>query len=286
MASGSAFSCAVKTLQKELKELNEYPVEGFRVNLADENSLFVWDVAIFGPPQTLYEGGYFKVILSLIFIMFHPNIYENGEVCISILHPPEDDPHSGELASERWNPTQNVSVISLLNEPNINSAAYVDASVAYRNWKESGGREKEYETTVRSFVELSQAEAVRDGVQVPRTIEEYCQLGRSNHEKSKVDNNVLNDRGFADFVEDDDDYCFCVDDDDCELDADEDEICRDKFVERQILSGDALDSTPEEQPVHSISLSFGEIPLKKTVAESGNTYCGGREGTLAKEGSH
>ena len=55
--------------------------------------------------------------------MWHPNIYENGDVCISILHPPIDDPQSGELPSERWNPTQNVrtvllSVISLLNEPN------------------------------------------------------------------------------------------------------------------------------------------------------------------------
>nr|XP_010600170.1 ubiquitin-conjugating enzyme E2 R1 [Loxodonta africana] len=40
--------------------------------------------------------------------MWHPNIYETGDVCISILHPPVDDPQSGELPSERWNPTQNV----------------------------------------------------------------------------------------------------------------------------------------------------------------------------------
>lgn len=33
---------------------------------------------------------------------------QNGDVCISILHPPVDDPQSGELPSERWNPTQNV----------------------------------------------------------------------------------------------------------------------------------------------------------------------------------
>lgn len=53
---------AVKALQKEFKELAETPVEGFKVTLADESNLFIWDVAIFGPPQTLYEGGYFKVI--------------------------------------------------------------------------------------------------------------------------------------------------------------------------------------------------------------------------------
>ena len=29
-------------------------------------------------------------------------------MCISILHPPVDDPQSGELPCERWNPTQSV----------------------------------------------------------------------------------------------------------------------------------------------------------------------------------
>ena len=33
-------------------------------------------------------------------------------MCISILHPPVDDPQSGELPSERWNPTQNVRYTS------------------------------------------------------------------------------------------------------------------------------------------------------------------------------
>lgn len=37
-----------------------------------------------------------------------PHISQTGDVCISILHPPVDDPQSGELPSERWNPTQNV----------------------------------------------------------------------------------------------------------------------------------------------------------------------------------
>ena len=55
-------SCgAVKALQLELKKINEEPVEGFRVNLLDDECLFDWEVAIFGPPGTLYEGGYFKV---------------------------------------------------------------------------------------------------------------------------------------------------------------------------------------------------------------------------------
>ncbi|XP_011819360.1 PREDICTED: ubiquitin-conjugating enzyme E2 R1 isoform X2 [Colobus angolensis palliatus] len=146
-----------KALLLELKGLQEEPVEGFRVTLVDEGDLYNWEVAIFGPPNTYYEGGYFKARLKFpidypysppafrfLTKMWHPNIYETGDVCISILHPPVDDPQSGELPSERWNPTQNVrtillSVISLLNEPNTFSPANVDASVMYRKWKETTG---------------------------------------------------------------------------------------------------------------------------------------------------
>ncbi|XP_040487327.1 ubiquitin-conjugating enzyme E2 R2-like [Ursus maritimus] len=52
-----------KALMLELKSLQEEPVEGFRITLVDESDLYNWEVAIFGPPNTLYEGGYFKVPL-------------------------------------------------------------------------------------------------------------------------------------------------------------------------------------------------------------------------------
>ncbi|XP_028376823.1 ubiquitin-conjugating enzyme E2 R1 isoform X2 [Phyllostomus discolor] len=152
-----------KALLLELKGLQEEPVEGFRVTLVDEGDLYNWEVAIFGPPNTYYEGGYFKT----------------GDVCISILHPPVDDPQSGELPSERWNPTQNVrtillSVISLLNEPNTFSPANVDASVMYRKWKESKGKDREYTDIIRKQVLGTKVDAERDGVKVPTTLAEYC----------------------------------------------------------------------------------------------------------------
>ncbi|KAJ6655150.1 hypothetical protein lerEdw1_005627 [Lerista edwardsae] len=152
-----------KALLLELKGLQEEPVEGFRVSLVDEGDLYNWEVAIFGPPNTHYEGGYFKT----------------GDVCISILHPPVDDPQSGELPSERWNPTQNVrtillSVISLLNEPNTFSPANVDASVMYRKWKESKGKDQEYTDIIRKQVLGTKVDAERDGVKVPTTLAEYC----------------------------------------------------------------------------------------------------------------
>lgn len=40
-------------------------------------------------------------------------------------------------------------MISLLNEPNTFSPANVDASVMYRKWKESKGKDQEYTDIIR-----------------------------------------------------------------------------------------------------------------------------------------
>jgi len=61
-------------------------------------------------------------------------VYKDGTVCISILHPPGDDPNHYETSSERWSPVQSVekillSVMSMLAEPNDESGANIDASV-------------------------------------------------------------------------------------------------------------------------------------------------------------
>ena len=68
-------------------------------------------------------------------------VYADGKVCISILHAPGTDQMSGESAAERWRPIHTVesilmSVISMLNEPNIDSAANIDASLMYRDKRE------------------------------------------------------------------------------------------------------------------------------------------------------
>ena len=52
----------MRALAMEYKSLEEEPVEGFRVKLVKDEDMFVWEVALFGPPDTLYQGGYFKVI--------------------------------------------------------------------------------------------------------------------------------------------------------------------------------------------------------------------------------
>ena len=89
--------------------------------------------------------------------MFHPNIYKDGTVCISILHPPGDDPNQYESASERWSPIQSVekiliSVMSMLAEPNDESGANVDASKVWR--EDRGGYEREVRRCTRRVLGL------------------------------------------------------------------------------------------------------------------------------------
>jgi len=142
-----------KLLQNQFKKIQSEPVEGIAVELNNDN-LFEWRVFIEGPKDTLYENGIFQLLMkfpndypmSPPVVQFtsefwHPNVYTDGKVCISILHPPGHDEMSGELPEERWLPTQTVttillSIISLLSAPNISSPANVDASVEWRKDKE------------------------------------------------------------------------------------------------------------------------------------------------------
>ena len=75
--SGVASSSAVRALALELKSLQEDPLEGIRSRLVNEENLFEWEVALFGPPDTLYQGGYFKVRLIFFCIFTFLVSFEN-----------------------------------------------------------------------------------------------------------------------------------------------------------------------------------------------------------------
>ncbi|CAF2520543.1 unnamed protein product [Rotaria sp. Silwood2] len=138
-------------LLKQLREFNRHPVEGISAGLIDESNPYAWNVILVGPADTLYEGGFFKARLDFpkeypikppkmkfISEIWHPNIEKNGDVCISILHEPGADQFGYERASERWSPVQSVetillSVLSMLSDPNCDSAANIDASIMWRD---------------------------------------------------------------------------------------------------------------------------------------------------------
>ena len=83
-----------------------------------------------------------------------PPVYPSGDVCISILHPPEDDKYGYESAAERWSPVQTpetilLSVISMLSSPNDESPANLEAA---RLWREDM---KEFRKRCRACVRAS-----------------------------------------------------------------------------------------------------------------------------------
>lgn len=69
-------------------------------------------------------------------------VFQDGKVCISILHPPGTDAmNHEETADERWRPIHSIesillSVISMLNDPNIDSPANLDAAIEFREQRE------------------------------------------------------------------------------------------------------------------------------------------------------
>ncbi|KAF4586229.1 hypothetical protein EYR38_010503 [Pleurotus pulmonarius] len=182
-------------LRRQLQELTKRPVEGFSAGLVDDNDLYEWEVIIIGSVLKIRsskgyiatfehlfltgrawpfsEGGFFKARLSFppefpllppkmrfITPMWHPNIYSDGTVCVSILHAPGDDQYGYEDAGERWMPVHTVesilvSVISLLSsdKPNLDSPANVDAAKEVRTDFEG------YKKKVRRLVRRSAEEA-------------------------------------------------------------------------------------------------------------------------------
>lgn len=145
---------ALKRLMAEYKQLTLNPPEGIVAGPMNEENFFEWEALIMGPEDTCFEFGVFPAILSFPLDyplsppkmrftceMFHPNIYPDGRVCISILHAPGDDPMGYESSAERWSPVQSVekillSVVSMLAEPNDESGANVDASKMWRDDRE------------------------------------------------------------------------------------------------------------------------------------------------------
>ena len=68
--------------------------------------------------------------------LYHPNIYANGLCCISILHEGKDNT-GYESNAMRWSPAMSIesiiiSIISMLDSPNVDSPANIDAANMYR----------------------------------------------------------------------------------------------------------------------------------------------------------
>ena len=93
------------------------------------------------------------------FVLFAPPLFVLHSCFCCLISPPSSLPLSSPgfffllLVLLYFNPsplrTILLSVISLLNEPNTFSPANVDASVMYRKWRDSRGKDREYIEIIR-----------------------------------------------------------------------------------------------------------------------------------------
>ncbi|VDM25290.1 unnamed protein product [Toxocara canis] len=142
-----------RRLMRDFKKLQEDPPAGVS-GAPTEDNILMWEAIIFGPQDTPFEDGTFKLTLEFteeypnkpptvkfISKMFHPNVYADGSICLDILQ-------------NRWSPTYDVAAIltsiqSLLDEPNPNSPANSLAAQLYQE------NRREYEKRVQQIVEQS-----------------------------------------------------------------------------------------------------------------------------------
>jgi len=123
---------SVKRLQKDYQDIVANGRDhGILVRLSN-GDLLSWEAVITGPEDTPWEGGLFRLTLHFsesfpirppevrfVTPVFHPNIYVDGRVCLSILQ-------------SSWSPSLSVqsvllSLQSLLSDPNPNSSANAEA---------------------------------------------------------------------------------------------------------------------------------------------------------------
>jgi len=279
---------ATKLLANQLRSLLNDPVEGFTVE-ADEVNFFEWKVWIEGPKDTCYAGGVFQLSLKfpkdypmsppelkLVSDFWHPNVFANGKVCMSILHPPGEDAMSGELPEERWLPTQSVttiilSLMSLLNDPNCASPANVDASVEWRNHREA------FKNRCHKLVEKANRERPANVV-IPHPETDVDQRKRrvqKFHEMNKdldYDDFYENEAGDEDNNESGDENEFLESDNDEEINTDDEQSPKalSKPKETRSRSDSSAEGADSEKKAETtVHLEVIQPDLKKDQDEKG-----------------
>lgn len=128
---------ALRRITKELRDIQRDPPSNCSAGLSNNDDLYDWDAQIFGPKDSPYENGIFKLKIkfttdypykppkvSFVTKIYHPNISSSGSICLDIL-------------SSQWSPALTVSkvllsICSLLDEPNPDDPLASEVASVYR----------------------------------------------------------------------------------------------------------------------------------------------------------
>nr|CAG4646672.1 EOG090X0GZZ [Macrothrix elegans] len=122
---------ARRRLMRDFKRLQEDPPAGVS-GAPTDNNIMIWNAVIFGPHDTPFEDGTFKLTIEFteeypnkpptvrfVSKMFHPNVYADGGICLDILQ-------------NRWSPTYDVSaILTSIQEDDGNRLIFECQLVAY-----------------------------------------------------------------------------------------------------------------------------------------------------------
>lgn len=209
-------STAASLLLRQYRELTDpkKAIPSFHIELEDDSNIFVWNIGVMVLNEdSIYHGGYFKAQMRFpedfpfsppqfrfTPAIYHPNVYRDGRLCISILHQ-SGDPMTDEPDAETWSPVQTVesvliSIVSLLEDPNISSPANVDAAVDYRK------NPDQYKQRVKMEVERSKQD-IPHGFIMPTSDSAY--VSKLGKREEPEDNKDIADNFWYDSDLDDDD---------------------------------------------------------------------------------
>ena len=128
---------ALRRIQKELEDIQKDPPAGCSAGPIN-NDLFNWEGILFGPADSPYDGGVFKLnirfptdypfkqpFIQFVTRIYHPNINAAGGICLDIL-------------KSQWSPALTISkvllsILSLLTDPNPNDPLVPDIASLYKS---------------------------------------------------------------------------------------------------------------------------------------------------------